>query len=741
MNNKSLLTALLLFLYSALNSQHKTLPEITPSKYHLYKTTEKIMIDGNLEESVWSTTPSTEPFFNQWPLETGKAKIKTEVKITFDDTYLYFSFKTYQDKANTTTLSLKRDSPEANWLSDSVIILLDPINRKSNGFIFGVNSGSAQFEGLLSAQGGHTNTDSNWDNKWYSSAKVYENFWTAEIAIPFKSLRFNSTNKVWGINFVRADMQNNHFSTWSKVPINFDAQDMGYFGEMTFEELPKSKTSNISLIPYSAINHITNNETGTNNATIIDFGGDAKIALSSSLNLDLTLNPDFSNVDVDQQVINLTRFDIFFPERRNFFLENSDLFTSFGTSGISPFFSRRIGLDDSGKPITIIGGARLTGNLTESLRVGVLNVQTDRDNMFLPNNYFVGAFQKNIFGRSTIKGLLTNRVSTSKRDNDPYSYNRTAGIETEYLSNNGFLSVKGIFHKSFTNGNTADDDTFLGGHFSYNNGKIITSAGFYRVGQGYQSDLGFVPRLNHFNAETELPEKIGFWRLNPQISYLFRPKVKSWFNQQSIRLASFISNGLGRGKMDREFSLEYNALLSSTGFFLIGVKHIGINLFTPTRLIDSINFLPIGQYKFMEAYFNYTTDLRKDFRSGTNLTYGSFYTGTKLSLTQSLEYRFAPWINFGVNYSFNNVQLGDVYGQEKLHLIIPKFEVNFANNLFWTTFSQYNSQSDSVNINSRIQWRYNSMCDLFIVYSDNYDGNFINQNRGVVLKLTYWLNI
>src|SRR6476659_6025567 len=294
-------------------------------------------------------------------------------------------------------------------------------------------------------------TTFDWDAKWYSATKVFKHYWTAELAIPFKSLRFPKNQTQWGINFIRNDMTNNCFSTWNQVPIQFFGANLNCLGKIIFGDgIPKLKSNN-AFIPYVSGKAYEDNR---NYALSFNAGLDAKIAINSSLNLDATINPDFSQIDVDRQIINLDRFSVLLPERRTFFLKNSDLFASMGISNTAtPFLSRKIGLTDDGRVVPIIAGLRLTGNINPSLRIGIMNIQTAKKYNQAAQNYLVAAFDHKIFKRSNIRGMITNRQEVNSTEkNNVNDFNRVAGAEFNFLSNNTKFNGRAGYYYSFNPG-------------------------------------------------------------------------------------------------------------------------------------------------------------------------------------------------------------------------------------------------------------------------------------------------
>ncbi|MEO0876206.1 MAG: DUF5916 domain-containing protein, partial [Bacteroidota bacterium] len=309
----------------------------------LKKSQDKITIDGRVDEAAWfSGSPATN-FWENFPTDTVLCDAKTEIYMTFDEDNLYIAAKCYAPGQNYVVPSLRRDYRAGG--SDNITFLLDPFRDRTNAFVFGMNPYGVMREALIS-NGGNSTSDwlGEWDNKWKGESAIFEDYWSCEIAIPFSTIRFPEGQTEWYFNSYRFDTQSNTRSTWQPIPQNQIIMSLAYMGNMQWEEAPKSPGKSISLIPYITAGTQRDFEGGLPADNNFNVGGDAKIAVTSGLNLDLTVNPDFSQVEVDRQVINLGRFEVFFPERRQFFLENSDLFSTFGDNRANPFFSRRIGV-------------------------------------------------------------------------------------------------------------------------------------------------------------------------------------------------------------------------------------------------------------------------------------------------------------------------------------------------------------------------------------------------------------
>lgn len=701
------------------------------------KTNNPVLIDAIDSDEAWQNAPKIEHLMNHWPTDQGEAEALTEVWTTYDDEFIYIMAKLY-DNGNRIVQSLRRDNADAHWSSDNFTVVLDPFNNKQSGFFFGVNAGGAQVEALINVENGSTNFDQNWDNKWFSEVKAYTDYWLVEMAIPFKTLRYSSSQNEWGINFIRGDMERNHYSTWTQFPIGFDGIDMNYMGTLAWDSPPKKAEGKVVLIPYVAGSTHRDYETEEGQkgySQELDAGLDAKIAITSSLNLDLTVNPDFSNADVDQQVTNLTRFSIFFPERRNFFLENGDIFSNFGGWQIQPFFSRTIGLNN-GQQVPIKYGARLTGNLTPNLRVGAMNVQTGELDELEPNNYSVFAAQQRVLNRSVIKGIYINR---SGQDGD---FSQNGGLEFNYVHPSGSWNNTLRYHLA-TNEDGLGDNQYYGMDGGYRDRNMTFGWTFDVVGENYETELGFNPRLYNYNAETNEVNRQGYTRVNPWFFYRFRPKAENAaLNMHGPRTWHMAWLNPDGSLNERRHGIGYDFFFRNTMELRINRIFFEMNLPVPTNLIGKDRNLPVGNYKFTDNFIYFASDRRKVVNTELTLRHGSFYNGTKSGFTTGLNFRTQPWGTFGVNYDYNKVKLAEGFGESDLHLFRLNAEISFSNKMFWTTALQYNSQAENYNIFSRFQWRYKPMSDLFIVYTDNYGIDGLNiKNRQIVFKVTYWLNM
>ncbi|MFN8253684.1 MAG: DUF5916 domain-containing protein [Ferruginibacter sp.] len=722
---------------------HAQAPDIT--RYHeiyrlaIHKSTDAIKVDGELDETSWKQSAVAENFWQLYPADTAAARRETKVRMTYDANNLYVAFVCY-DTGYYVIQSLKRDSDPGS--SDGVGIVLDPLNSRTNGFFFAVNPYNVQTEDLLNANNGDLSFS--WDNKWFSQTKRHADHWVAEMAIPFKTLRYAAGKKLWGINFVRADLKNNEYSIWARVPVNLNFFDFGYTGALSWDVPPPTPKKNIAFIPYSTGGISRNKEDNEKMKATFNAGFDAKVALSSKMNLDITVNPDFSQVEVDKQVTNLTRFNIFFPERRTFFLENADLYANYGIPPIRPFYSRTIGLDKDGNRIPIIAGLRLTGNLDDKTRIGLMNIQTAAKGDFAAQNYTAVSASHRLLKRSVIKGYYFGReglLNEQQKLAHPLDrYGRNAGTEFVYQNNDNTWNAWGGFHKSWKYG-VKGQDTYLNGGFGYNSRIFSSITDYDFVGVNYYTDMGFVQRIENYDAVRDTSIRVGFQHIFNSSTFKILPE-KGNINSHVFESQTFIVWNANGSFNERNNDFAYSINFKNTSQFTAGFSNADLQLMFPISFTDSTP-LPVARYHYTFYKTKYSSDNRKKLVFGAGVAAGNFYNGTLQQYTASLKFRAQPWGNFGVEFEQDELRFPGAYGKTSLFLVSPRAEVNFSNNLFWTTFLQYNTQADNFNINSRLQWRFKPMSDLFVVYTDNYfNSPFLkNRNRGLVFKLNYWFSL
>jgi hypothetical protein len=707
---------------------------------HITPTNAPIKIDGVLDEPVWAAAGLAKDFHKKYPNDIGEAQSKTEVRFTYDDKNIYFGFKVY-DSGAAISQSLKRDIGHDG--GDGVGIMLDPLNQKTNGFFFVVSALNVQSEDQLN-NSFQDKPSWSWDTKWFSATKDYGTYWVAEVAIPLKSLRFDPAQKHWGINFLRIDAKHNEYSPWTRVPTNFKSYDLGYTGVLYFPSSPPKNSSNIILQPYITGNANEDKENGQKLQAAGTAGFDAKVAVNSSLNLDLTVNPDFSQVDVDQQVTNLTRFNIFLPEKRTFFLENSDLFSDFGIPPIRPFYSRSIGLDKDGNRIPILFGARLSGNIDPSTRIGMMDMQTGRQGNYSPENFAAFTVHKRVLKRSSIKTYFLNRENfiseVAAKKNPLDRYGRNAGMSFEYSNPTGSVGSWATYNQSFKQG-LSNEDKYVEAGFNLSSQHWNYIALASNVGKNYYTDMGFVQRIENYDAVRDTSIRVGFKSIFTQLGYQVMP-TKGKLGRLTTQMEEYIVFNPDNSMNESNAQFSVKAENKNTSGFEASVTNTTLNLLYPISITGGTP-LPAVRYSFNQIELKFRTDFRKAFSFNSGITVGQFYNGTVQGATIGFMLRKQPHLNLGVRSEFNSIQLPGEYGSTNLVLIQPRIEYNFNTQLFWTTFVQYNTQSNNFSINSRLQYRYKPMSDFFLVYTDNYftDPMLKNKNRALVFKFNYWFNL
>jgi len=706
-------------------------------KVQIKRASEPILLDGKLREKAWQEADMGNNFTQKSPRPGDKAILRTEFRLTYDDQFLYVSAVCY-DSTNHIVTTMKRDA--GFWDDDGVGLILDPLNEATTGFMFGTNTRGVQTDVLLGGGTGFENYKGEWDNRWFVETQIYPDRWTVEMAIPFKTLRYETDRSVWGINFFRNDKKNNRQDVWAAIPRQFWMIDLGYTGRLEWDTPPKKVNGNVSIIPYINTNTFRDFEAGTSADKGFDVGLDAKIALTSSLNLDLTVNPDFSQVEVDQQVTNLTRFSIFLPERRTFFIENSDIFSNFGIPPVRPFFSRRIGLDPRGRSVPIAFGARLTGNVTSSTRIGVMNVQTKSTDEEFGQNYTATAFNQRIFGRSLIKGMFVNRQAFNDGEFLGSDYSRNASLEFSYQSTDGVWQSWAGFHKSYKP-EIDDKNGFSSVGAAYNGNVLTTVFDWTRVETNYFADVGFINYVNNYDALRDTTIRLGFNNFYLPVTLEFIPKKEGRINQHGLEVENYIRTDPDFKFVERSHDMAYQFMFKNSSELAFAFTNTETDLRFPFSFTGT-EPLPIGRYKASRTGFEFNSDERKVFQYGIEVSTGGFYNGKLHQVSGQLSYRRQPWGNFGLEIEYNKLTFPENYGEETIWAFSPRIEINFNRNLFWTTFLQYNTQSDNFNINSRFQWRFAPMSDIFLVYTDNYAvENFGVKNRALVLKVNYWFVI
>ncbi len=535
------------------------------------------------------------------------------------------------------------------------------------------------------------------------------------------------------------DTQEKQITSWTKIPQQFRQINLSFLGKIKFEKGVSKPKGKVSYIPY--INVLSGKDKIENRLlNDLSYGGDVKIPVSSGLNLDLTINPDFSQVEVDNEIINLSMFEIKMEEKRQFFLQNKDIFSNFGApQTTNPFFTRRIGLSRNidGEIIQnkIIGGIRLSGKINNNLKIGVLSMLSDEDlsNEIPSNLNTVVTFHQKIFNSSSIKFLFINREITKDYefvDNDD-KYNRLVGLEYDLISNGNLWNGRFFVYNSFSP--LKNEDGFSSGlRLTRQTRKHKINFEYSYLGDDYRTDLGILRR-------------VGASKLAPYYEFKIFPK-QGKINNLSFGIYYWLWFKLNTTS---ETFLENNFNIPIT-FTFNNQSEIEI-LYRKASQYFNKNFDPTGKNEDKplvggQTYYSnylrltYESNPTEKFYYEVSQDYGNFYNGKKYSFSNSFNLRVQPRLMTSMILNFDRISLNHLEKHSNLWLVGPKVDFTFNKKLFWSTLIQFSSQSENFGINSRLQWRFIGLSNLFLVYNDNYlvDDELIPRVKSINLKLLHW---
>ncbi|MEM8897383.1 MAG: DUF5916 domain-containing protein [Bacteroidota bacterium] len=683
--------------------------------------TAEITADGKLDEEVWEQILPFRNFQNFFPINEGPAHNDTDVYVFHDGTYLNVAFVYHDSSATVRVNSLKRDDYSSGFhLSDGVGVVIDPYSNQNRGYLFAMNGMGAQLDGLIA---NFDDANLSWDAIWKGGTTVEGNDKIYEFQIPLSAMSYDQHISAWSFQFYTRDARQRMYTVWNKFPRGFLQYDTRFLKKIELESLQPSKSARAMVIPSLTAAYAKDQLNNEENTTL-QPSLDLQYKLTDGLRFDATLNPDFSQIDVDQQVTNLTRFSIVFPERRNFFIENSDMFTTLQlASNINPFFSRFIGASED-----ILYGLKLSGNVAPNTRIGVLHIQSKKEDAALAQNYTVASIKQQFGPIFNATAYLVNRQARG-------DYNRVYGAKANYLSPNRKWSGFAAISQSDNDQIEGDNQAFTLEN-NYNTRTLSFSSKFNKVGRNYLTDIGFVPRINNYDALNDEVIREGYSQFSQSALLNIFPKDQSVV--QSYRPVFAEANIF----WDEENQhLETNYFYNMAVFFAnqmsayVNLYHDEVNLkyaFDPLRN---------GALVLADAYQNtairmgVNSDYTQKIYGSVNVQNGGFFNGTRDRFRTKLGYRFLPLLTLEANYEYNNIKLENGDGRP-LHLLGISTEVFFSNKLNWTTYLQYNQQIDNFNVNSRLQWEYKPLSFIYLVYTDNYSEELVQKNWTISFKIT-----
>ncbi|MEM9936790.1 MAG: DUF5916 domain-containing protein [Bacteroidota bacterium] len=680
-----------------------------------------IQADGKLDEKVWKQIAPFQNFQNFFPINEGAAHNDTDVYVFHNGTYLNIAFVYHDSSSRVRVNSLKRDDYSSGFhLSDGVGIVIDPYSNQNRGYLFALNGKGAQLDALIA---NFEDANLSWDAIWQGGAAVEGTDKVYEFHIPLTAISYDQHISSWSFQFYTRDARQRMYTVWNKFPRGFFQYDTRFLKKLDIAQLQPSKSAKAMVIPSLTASYAEDNIEG-DETTTLQPSLDLQYKLTDGLRIDATLNPDFSQVDVDQQVTNLTRFSIAFPERRNFFIENSDMFTTLQlATNINPFFSRFIGASED-----ILLGVKLSGNLAPTTRIGVLNVQSKENEQGNTQNYTVAAIKQQFGPVFNATAYLVNRQARG-------DYNRVIGAKANYLSNNRKWSGFAGISQSLSDQITGDNHAFTLEN-NYNTRTLSFSTKVNQVGRNYLTDIGFVPRLNNYDALNDEVIREGYSQFSQSVLLNVFPKDQSVI--QSYRPV-FAETNVFWDEDNKH--LETNYFYNMAVFFAnqmsayVNFYHDEVNLkyaFDPLR---NGNLVLAAAYQNTAVRMGFNSDYTQKIYGSVNFQSGSFYQGNRNRFETKMGYRFLPLLALEANYEYNNISLENGEGRP-LHLLGITTELFFSNKLNWTTYLQYNQQIDNININSRLQWEYKPLSFIYLVYTDNYTEELSQKNWAISLKIT-----
>ncbi len=688
-----------------------------------------VSVDGNLDDPQWQRATKVSGFVQKEPEEGSPASEITELRVLYDDENLYigvFCFDSQPDKivAN----QMRRDGELMN--DDYLEIIIDTYHDHRNAFYFAVNPLGAKQDALIRDEGNNVNWD--WDGIWKAKAKKIDQGWAVEIAIPFYTLRFKPGQSLsWGINFGRHVARKREESYWSPVLRDFGwygKYKISYFGHLRgLDSLKQGKRAH--FMPY-VIGGGDQEERGDPFSTSGDLGLDLKYRLTPNLTADVTVNTDFAQVEADQEVFNLTRFSLFFPEKRGFFLEGADIFRlgeryrEHEPPSTLFFFSRTIGLSEDGREIPIIGGLRVTGK-AGGFALGILDIVTDRTSYLEDDervdiertNFSVFRIKRDFLRRSTVGFMFLNKDSL-----DGPLYNRGAGFDFN-LAFGSSLQMGGFAAKTFSPGLKGKDwASYL--DFSYWSDFWVIDLAYTDIGENFNAEMGFIPRTD-----------IKKIKVNTGIGP--RPRFLSLRQMFIFNNFSYIQNHAGQLESRNNAVGLFNLFQNGSQLFFGFVQNYEF-LSEEFEIREDV-FIPEGVYKFNMGVSFLETDRTKDIAIRGEMNFGRFYNGHLFRVNASGFLKLSKHLNIEFIFDRNRFDLPVEGGKFTTHIAGSRIVYSFSPDLFAKAYLQWNDDENFFISNFLVRWIYKPGANIYFIYNETrrLGTNGYLRDRAVMLKVSF----
>ncbi|MBI2186233.1 MAG: carbohydrate binding family 9 domain-containing protein [Acidobacteria bacterium] len=684
------------------------------------------MFDGQLTERAWLDAPPLTGFTQAEPFESQSASEQTEVRILYDDTAIYVGVTLHDsDPSQIVTTDTRRDADLREM--DSFLIVFDTFRDRQNGFVFGTNALGVQYDAQVRNEG---RPDATWDGSWDVRTNVTESGWTAEFRIPLRTLRYGPAPQIWGVNVFRNIQRSRERTYWAPLAREYNIERLSSAGDLRGLQLQTPR--NLKVLPYLTSSANRDFRPGASTDLAGEFGFDAKFGITPSLNLDATYNTDFAQVEVDTQQINLTRFNLRFPEKRPFFQENAGLFRIGKGNELDLFFSRRIGLDENGHLVPIRGGGRLSGK-ANGFNVGAVNMQTD-DVVSTPgNNFSVLRASRELRNRSGVGVMFVNRSATGSRARSD-DWNRTWGTDAR-LGLGQHFDVGGFAARTETPGRTGRDYAW-NVDSQWENSQHQMTFEWGVTGEDFNPEVGFLETPGGYRrfrvgaGEVMRQEKIrswGFRELNPHVNY-------TRYDYLPPHRAGVRGGGPGPsgGLLTSELHLDNHWDWENGQFVTVALNGTWDGLREPFAVYPGV-IVPAGEHGGLRATIRYNSDRRKWLYGRLQWDLGGFLTGTQSSPTMQLIIREGGRFTLDTTWNYRRIDLP----QGAFHTNLGNMRVtyNFTPSVFVQSLLQYNDRTDRWSTNLRFHWLQTAGTGLFLVYNDTEALNgFGPINRAFIVK-------
>ncbi|MBD3615253.1 MAG: carbohydrate binding family 9 domain-containing protein [Gracilimonas sp.] len=729
---------------------------LAQSAIKIQRLSEPIILDGVIDEPAWEEIAPFE-MVQYEPVFLGEMSERTEVRAAYDDGYLYFSAKLFtQDPSTITANSLYRDRYSGD---DVFAVVLDPFNDNQNGLRFFTNPAGTRFDQSISNDANRTGGDrpinDSWDTHWDVETTQTDKGWFVEMRIPFSSIGFQSNDGIaeMGLIVYRWLSQINERHIYPEIPPNWNEGNIkpSKAQDIILNDVDAPKP--VYFTPYILggflqQNTNTPNESGTAFVYDEDFknelGFDIKYNLTNNLTLDLTANTDFAQVESDEQQLNLTRFSLFFPEKRQFFQQRSSLF-DFNYGDTRLFYSRKIGLDNQGKPVRIFGGARLTGRVGD-LDIGFLNLQTASSPNLPSENFGVLRLKQRVLNPSSYTGgIVTSRIGADGKSNV------LLGLDTD-------LNLYADDYLTFRVSQSFDTDVPESRRNNFEDNSIFRLAWERRASTGLLYQF-FVNRTGQY-----FDPGIGFYKTRNTSDYFYslgygwRPGENSAFNQHSINIES--NNILENDSFDlrsRSVSFRWNSRFKNSAFLWSSLNYKQEHLL-PTEAFNLAGkiYIPVSNYDFFEGFFMYSSPRTKRLMSRVIFQYGQLFDGTRTQY--KIEPRLVANVHLEISGSYQLTMLRfpeiEGRGQTEFDAHVGQLKGQFAFNkkISTSAFVQYSNVADLIGANFRFRYNFREGQDLWIVFDQTINtildssqfGSVElprNENRSILIKYTHTFKI